>query len=425
MPSAISSPQLAEHRRRRRQDELGFHSGHTTTCHSDDSDGDGGHLGPRSPTTILPARVRCGRLRPAPATESQRGSRASKFDRSGRRRRDQPRAWARTSSRSCSVTVAGERGDLGRVDPPRAAAMRDVDARRHAARPGRHHDDAIAEAGRLAHVVGDEQHGQSAAPGRAASSSSWSESRVIASRAPNGSSISRTRRPGRAPGPARRAGACRPRAGADAWRRSRRGARSSSSCSTRARRSALRHAGEPHRQLDVGRPRSATGTAPTPGTSAPVAPSTSTAPAVGCVEAGDEVEDRRLAAPGRTDEADELAARRPRGRRRASAVTAWRPAPNDFDTPRSEIGRVARSGIPVRPPAALAALGEDLVEQVEVVDARTARSTWSSRPTAMASSAEPCSDAAIGSSVNSRCSQAPADGLVAEAARRDPPRCRR
>ena len=38
----------------------------------------------------------------------------------------------------------------------------------------------------------------------------------------------------------------------------------------------------------------------------------------------------------------------------------------------------------------------------------SARSTGSSSPTAWASSAEPCSDAAIGSSVNSRCSHAPA-----------------
>ena len=45
----------------------------------------------------------------------------------------------------------------------------------------------------------------------------------------------------------------------------------------------------------------------------------------------------------------------------------------------------------------------------------SARSTGSSRPTAMASSAEPCSDEAIGSSVNSRCSQAPA--MVASARR--------
>ena len=38
----------------------------------------------------------------------------------------------------------------------------------------------------------------------------------------------------------------------------------------------------------------------------------------------------------------------------------------------------------------------------------SARSTGSSSPTAWASSAEPCSDDAIGSSVNSRCSHAPA-----------------
>ena len=65
--------------------------------------------------------------------------------------------------------------------------------------------------------------------------------------------------------------------------------------------------------------------------------------------------------------------------------------------------------------SALAALGEHLVEQRQVVDPGVARSTGSSRPTAMASSADPCSDEAIGSSVNSRCSQAPA--MVASARR--------
>ena len=90
-----------------------------------------------------------------------------------------------------------------------------------------------------------------------------------------------------------------------------------------------------HRQLDVRLRPSATGTAPPPGTSAPVAPCTSTVPARRLVEAGDEVEDRRLAAAGRADEAHELA------RRDLEVDVGERgdgvaPVPNVLATPRSE-----------------------------------------------------------------------------------------
>ena len=79
------------------------------------------------------------------------------------------------------------------------------------------------------------------------------------------------------------------------------------------------------------------------------------------------------------------------------------PRPNVLCTPRSEIAR--HSPLDLR----LAALGEDLVEQRQVVDAGVGEvdRRRAGRPRS-ASSAEPCSDEAIGSSVNSRCSQAPA-----------------
>ena len=83
------------------------------------------------------------------------------------------------------------------------------------------------------------------------------------------------------------------------------------------------------------------------------------------VEAGDEVEDRRLAAARGADEADELAGRRRRGRRRPARSRRAAPEPNVLSTPRSETTLMRSQPRRRR----LAALGEDLVEQGEVVDA--------------------------------------------------------
>ena len=129
----------------------------------------------------------------------------------GRRRsRDQRRAWASASSRSWSVTVAAS-------GSPRASRCagpldRDVETGRDPSRPGRHDDDAVGQPGGLADVVGDEQYGQTGAR-TSVSSSSCRASRVIASSAPNGSSISRMSASWANARPARHADACRPTAG--------------------------------------------------------------------------------------------------------------------------------------------------------------------------------------------------------------------
>ena len=162
----------------------------------------------------------------------------------------------------------------------------------------------------------------------------------------------------------------------------------------RRRRSLLRHAGEAHRQLDVGlhgEPREQRRLLEHERRRAV------DVDAAGgrLVEAGDEVEDRRLAAAGGPDEADELAGvdvEVDAGQRGHGAL----PEPNDLPTPRARrscgsldapdavrradvsamhsepktVSMVTRS----RPLAhsrspGLAALGEDLVEQGQVVDA--------------------------------------------------------
>ena len=173
----------------------------------------------------------------------------------------------------------GERADLGRVDAA-GPLDGDVEAGRDPARPRRHDDDAVAQAGRLAHVVGDEHDGQ--ARGRARACRARRGARRGSSR--RGRRTARPsagcRRPGRTPGPARRAGACRPTAGAGASWRSPRGARPSAAArpAPGARPWARRPGASAARRW---RPRSATGTAPTPGTSARRGPRTSTVPALG------------------------------------------------------------------------------------------------------------------------------------------------
>ena len=112
---------------------------------------------------------------------------------SPRRRRD-------TIARSRSVERARPRGV-------------DRDDRGDAARPRRHHDDAVGEEDRLGDAVGDD-HDRRAVRSHSASSSRLNRSRVSASSALNGSSRSSTSRlRARGPGRSPRAGASRPTAG--------------------------------------------------------------------------------------------------------------------------------------------------------------------------------------------------------------------
>ena len=194
--------------------------------------------------------------------------------------------------------------DLGILDP---AGTVDVDGELLDDPPGpaRQEHDAVAEADGLAHVVGDEQHGEAAvAPER--SSSSCRRSRVMASRAPKGSSMSRTS-----------ASWAKARAMATRWRmppdssKGRLVAKPSrcterSSASARSRRSLAADAPQPQRQLDVGahgEPREQRRLLEHEGDAAPGVDGAGRR----LVEPGDEVEQRALAAARRADEADELA----------------------------------------------------------------------------------------------------------------------
>ena len=156
------------------------------------------------------------------------------------------------------------------------------------------------------------------------SSSSCSRSRVIASSAANGSSISSSWRSW----PSARASATRwrmpPESSCGRFSAASAGRPASSSS---APRRAARRVGTPRslqRELDVaarGEPRAG---APAPGTSARRRPpATSRLPAVGSLEPGDDVEQRGLAAAGGAEEADEFA-RRMRERRRRRARPARR-----------------------------------------------------------------------------------------------------
>ena len=178
-------------------------------------------------------------------------------------------------------------------------------------RPGRLESRTIrsAEPGRLADVVRDEQHGELAlAP---------DPLQLVVQDVP-GHRVERAERlvhqqhrrcPAPGCGPARPAAACRRTARAAACRPNspRWTVRSSS-----ATRSPALGPGQPAQLAAAPRRcprRSATGTAPAPGTSGPGRRRrpVSIVPAAGPVEAGDQVEQRALAAAGRADQADELA----------------------------------------------------------------------------------------------------------------------
>ena len=188
---------------RREARSAGFHSIQTRNCQNAEDDRDREQLRPGG----LPDRAG-----PATASAASGTSSASRPD--GERRARQ-RPWRRTSSLSRSVIVAASVGDLGRVEAPRPL---DVDGvlLDDPAGPAREQDDAVAEAHRLAHVVGHEDHASGRSRARAARArragrrGSWRRARRTAR--PSGA----RRRPARARARARRAGACRRRARAGA-----------------------------------------------------------------------------------------------------------------------------------------------------------------------------------------------------------------
>ena len=300
--------ELVEHRRRRRQHVLLAPPRPHDDLPDQQGEGDGGQLRPDRQPQLASA------IRPGAASgvrrrrrwRCRRGRRSSCRDRSATRR-DQLRAWASTSSRSWSVTVAASvatSGESMRRGRSMSTSKLDVDA----AGARRHDDDPIAEAGRLADVVGHEEHGQLRASGRGCRARRGGVSRVIASRAPNGSSISSTS----ASWASARASAPRWRMPPESW------------CGRfLAKRSEVHRLEQLRRPLADDRPcrrrpaSSAARRSPATvshGNSAAswnisaVRPVDVDRAGRRRVEPGDEVEDRRLAAAGRTDEAHELAA---------------------------------------------------------------------------------------------------------------------
>ena len=175
-------------------------------------------------------------------------------------RRGTPSAGRRPPSPRCARISRGgvaTRRRASRSSRERGRGGVDRDVGDDAARPRRHHDDAVGEEDRLGDAVGDDHDRRSRSAPRARRSSRLNRSRVSASSALNGSSSRRTSRLEReGPGerdalahPARQLG--RPAA---ATRRSR--PTSSSSSASRARAPGGRPAGELERVGDVagGRP---------------------------------------------------------------------------------------------------------------------------------------------------------------------------
>ena len=135
------------------------------------------------------------------------------------------RPWRRTSARSRSVISAASAATAGVVDPARPGDV-DRELADDPARAARQQHDPVAEAHRLTHVVGDEDDGQIALE---------PDPFELVVQHVAGHGVERTerlvhragrRRPGRGPGPGRRAGASRPTARGDACRRTLRDARS-------------------------------------------------------------------------------------------------------------------------------------------------------------------------------------------------------
>ena len=168
-------------------------------------------------------------------------------------------------------------------------------------------DHAVAETHGLANVVGDEHTRSTRRRRTIRSSSSWRMSRVIASSAPNGSSMSRTSAP--CASARARATRCRIPPDSSCGRRSPNPSRRTvdSSASARLASLASRHACEAHRELHVlacGQPREERRLLEEQA-DATVDVDRSRLHAV---EPGEQVEQGGLPAAGGTDQADELAA---------------------------------------------------------------------------------------------------------------------
>ena len=293
-----------------------------------------------------------------PAADDRR-SRGRRGRRARSARRARPRVELATlRSRSMAMAsdlLAQARRDLGRPARrrrgPRCAAGAAMSTGNSVAtRPGRLVSStiAVAQAGRLAHVVGDEQDRPAGLPARSAPArragcrGSWRRARRRARPSAG------RRPPARGPGPGRRAGACRPTARGAACRRS-----ASAGPARAARRRArpalalghARAAAAPARRCCSTRePREQRGLLEH---ERRARPRTSTVPLVGVVEPGDQVEQRGLAAAGRADEAHELAAAHGQRDVRRGRVTASPPAREHLAS-RDRSGRPPPGPMPTR-----------------------------------------------------------------------------
>ena len=138
-------------------------------------------------------------MRPGPGRERRRSLDAPSR---GRRARPAPARgvpgvdaqrwpWRATSSRRRAVTSPVRARDVGRLDAARPVDV-DHELGRHPPGPAGQQHDPVGQARRLAHVVGDEQDRRAASRARCAPARRACTSRVIASSAPKGSSISST-----------------------------------------------------------------------------------------------------------------------------------------------------------------------------------------------------------------------------------------
>ena len=229
------------------------------------------------------------------------------------------RAWRRTSLRSAAVISPASADTAGRLDPAGTVEVHVVLLHDPAGPAGQQHH-AVTEPHGLADVVGHEEHGQAALP---------PDRLELVVQQVAGHRIERAERlvhqqdrrlGGQRAGDAPRAGACRRTARAGAGRRSRPGAQRPGSPAAWASRSLrptpLSRSGARRCPAPT-----ATGTAPTPGTSARRARRRRRR-RTWAVEAADDVQQRRLAAAGGPDQADEL----PRPGRQRDAVEGQHPA---------------------------------------------------------------------------------------------------
>ena len=147
-------------------------------------------------------------------------------------------------------------------------------------------------------------------------------------------------------GPATRAGACRPTARAAACRPARRAAPATSSSSARSRRSRRPWPASCSASSTLRRAVSHGSSAASWNMNDGRAVPTSTSPIAGRVQVRDEVEQRRLAAARRAEQADELARLRPAGRCRAGRSRRPVPWPNVLPTAaQRQRGRTGCGGV--------------------------------------------------------------------------------